>query len=88
MDQSLKVYTDNLVFQILLLLIIPLRPEVSVTQSNALLIRGDLRDNYWGRVYAVEMLKLPNGTNSGGLAISSRCWIISCNSTKDGSAYS
>ena len=32
----------------------------------------DLRDNYWG-VLAVKILKLPNGTNSGGLAISGRC---------------
>ena len=30
-----------------------------------------LRDDYWG-VLAVDILKLPNSRNSGGLAVSSR----------------
>ena len=43
--------------------------------STSLFTIMDLRDSYWGGgVQAFEILKLLNGTNSGGLVISSRCW--------------
>ena len=41
-----------------------------------------------GGVKAVEILKLTNGMNSGGLAfLADIANIMSCNNTKDGSAY-